>query len=188
MGQDPSRTGGLIGRQWYVNWGKPHAWEIRKGLATQPQVAQGCATGDNNPRKQWQVLDRLDCSGRDVRKREFCNEESLGQRSIRRPALKKDVGFTFVALVALTLDMGANTAIFSVVYGALLAALPYPNADQLVMVWSKINGHSNAVSAGDYLEWSARLRYSKTLLRGAEILSVFPRQIVRSQCTREYWT
>ena len=67
--------------------------------------------------------------------------------------LKKDVGFTFIALLALTLGIGANTAIFSVVYGALLAPLPYPNADQLVMVWSKINGHSNAVSAGDYLEW-----------------------------------
>src|ERR1700675_3641756 len=66
---------------------------------------------------------------------------------------KKDLGFTFVALLALTLGIGANTAIFSVVYGALLAPLPYPNADQLVMVWSKINGHSNAVSAGDYLEW-----------------------------------
>jgi putative ABC transport system permease protein len=67
--------------------------------------------------------------------------------------LKKDVGFTFIALLAFTLGIGANTAIFSVVYGALLVPLPYPDADQLVMLWSKINGHSNAVSAGDYLEW-----------------------------------
>ena len=67
--------------------------------------------------------------------------------------LKKDLGFTFVALLALTLGIGANTAIFSVVYGALLAPLPYPNADQLVMVWSKFNGQRNGVSAGDFLEW-----------------------------------
>src|SRR6202045_651630 len=67
--------------------------------------------------------------------------------------LKKDLGFTFVALLALTLGIGANAAIFSVVYGALLAPLPFPNADQLVMVWSKFNGQRNGVSAGDYLEW-----------------------------------
>src|SRR5260370_18615655 len=67
--------------------------------------------------------------------------------------LAKNLGFTSVALLALTLGIGANTAIFSVVYAALLSPLPYPNPDQLVMVWSKVNGHNNSVSAGDYLYW-----------------------------------
>jgi len=67
--------------------------------------------------------------------------------------LAKNLGFTSVALLALTLGIGANTAIFSVVYAALLSPLPYPNPDQLVMVWSKVNGHNNTVSAGDYLDW-----------------------------------
>jgi putative ABC transport system permease protein len=67
--------------------------------------------------------------------------------------LGKNLGFTSVALLALVLGIGANTAIFSVVYGALLSPLPYPNPDQLVMVWSKVNGHDNSVSAGDYLDW-----------------------------------
>jgi putative ABC transport system permease protein len=70
--------------------------------------------------------------------------------------LRKDLGLTIVALLALTLGIGANTAIFTVVYGSLIAPMPYPNPNQLVMVWSKINGNKNGVSAGDYLDWKSQ--------------------------------
>src|SRR6195256_2766025 len=51
------------------------------------------------------------------------------------------------------LGIGATTAIYTVVYSVLLAPLPYPEPSQLVMVWSKVNGHNNGMSAGDFLEW-----------------------------------
>jgi putative ABC transport system permease protein len=82
--------------------------------------------------------------------------------------LQKDLGFTSVALLALTLGIGANTAIFSVVYGALLSPLPYPHAEQLVMVWSKVNGHTNWVSAGDYLDWKGQNSVFQDLVAWSE--------------------
>jgi putative ABC transport system permease protein len=67
--------------------------------------------------------------------------------------LWKNPGFTAVAVLALALGVGANTAIFSVVYATLLAPLPYNQPDRIVMVWSQVNGGHNGVSAGDFLDW-----------------------------------
>ena len=67
--------------------------------------------------------------------------------------LFKNPGLTITVLLTLALGIGANTAIFTVDYATLLAPLPYPEPDQLVMVWSKIQGFRNGISAGDYLDW-----------------------------------
>ena len=69
--------------------------------------------------------------------------------------LRKQPVFTLVAVLTLTLGIGANTAIFSLLYQTLLRPLPYPNAERLVFVWNSykgINLDQASVSIPDYVD------------------------------------
>jgi predicted permease len=65
-------------------------------------------------------------------------------------------GFVAVSLLTLALGVGANTAIFSVVRGVLLRALPYTEPERLVAIESVIGGSATAASPPDFLDWRAQ--------------------------------
>ena len=67
--------------------------------------------------------------------------------------LGRSPGLTITILLTVALGIGANTAIFTVDYATLLAPLPFPQPNQLVMVWSSIQGNRNGVAAGDFTDW-----------------------------------
>src|SRR5580700_10307755 len=73
--------------------------------------------------------------------------------------LRKSPGFTAVAILNLALAIGANTAIFSVVYGVLLAPLPYRDASKLVVLNETTPRVGNvSVSYPNFLDWRAQNR------------------------------
>ena len=79
--------------------------------------------------------------------------------------LGKNPGFTAIAALTLALGIGANTAIFSVVNGALLRPLPYPDSDRLsiLTIDRRDLGHRFTVSKADYLILKERMRSVESL-------------------------
>jgi putative ABC transport system permease protein len=92
--------------------------------------------------------------------------------AIRR--LVKSPGFTFVAVLTLALGIGANSAIFSVVYGILLKPLPYAEPDRLVALYHSSEGRRATMSGPNFIDLkkqSATLADAAAVTRARLILT-----------------
>src|ERR1041385_5883691 len=91
----------------------------------------------------------------------FTNVVSDCRYALRQ--VRKNPGFTAIALITLALGVGLTTAIFSVVYGVLLRPLPYPEPERLMALWTttKIADMARGlprinVNAPNWKDWKAQ--------------------------------
>ncbi|HJS74454.1 MAG TPA: ABC transporter permease, partial [Vicinamibacteria bacterium] len=88
-------------------------------------------------------------SGTDVLQSPIGQDAKLAWRGLLRSP-----GFTGIAVIALALGIGANTAIFSVVNAVLLRPLPYERSEDLVRIWSAwTNFPKGGVSEPEYYDY-----------------------------------
>ena len=110
--------------------------------------------------------------------------------------MARNPGFTVVAILALALGIGANTAIFTVVNTLLLRSLPFEDADKLVLVFENgrnLNRPRNVISAANYLDWRARNRVFEAISayidsRGNLTAPGEPEEIVTQAATHEFFS
>ena len=97
----------------------------------------------------------IDTSGRPRLLADLWQDVRYGLRTLRR-----QTSFTLVAMLTLALGVGANTAIFSVVYGVILRPLPFPEPERLLMMWTnnpsyQLGFNEFPASNSDLHEWRA---------------------------------
>jgi predicted permease len=147
--------------------------EISQHLEEEYERALRCGASDAEARQQvieqLNAADLLGCELKHVERRVSQNPVTLGTegkinifadlwQDLRYGlrTLLKNPGFTIIAVVALALGIGANSAIFSVVNAVLLRPLPFKNPEQLVMVWENathLGFPKNTPSPPNFLDW-----------------------------------
>ncbi len=85
--------------------------------------------------------------------------------------LVRNKGFTAVAVLVLALGIGPNVAIFSIIYATFLAPMPYPDAEQLVVIWNMTKGERGAMAADEYLQFLAESKSFSNLSFGSYSIS-----------------
>jgi predicted permease len=151
-------------RRWFSRnkWEQELSDELRFHI--EQQTAANIAAGMAREEARRQAMLQL---GAVEGLKENCREETRGfwlesvWADVRYAArlLHKSPGFTTVAILTLALGIGANTAIFSVVEGVLLAPLPYAQPGRLVMVLeSNQLFPQDTISYPNFLDWQRTSR------------------------------
>ena len=114
------------------------------------------AEAERRARQEFGTLELAKDECRDQRATEWLNHILSDVRHAGR-SLRKSPGFAAAVVATLALGIGANTAIFSLIYSILLKPLPYPAADRIfsaeMLLPRRSEFSSMPMRVQDYLEW-----------------------------------
>lgn len=127
------------------------AEKVRGGMPLEDALRQA--------RRELGGMEQVKESVRDVRPGLFI-ETLLQDLRYAVRTLRRNRAFALVAILTLTLGIGANTTIFTVVDGVLLKPLPYPEPNRLVSIWerSRSDGEQITVAPSNFYDWREQNR------------------------------
>lgn len=99
------------------------------------------------------IRERVDAVDSALVVREFGRNVRYALRQLCRAP-----GFAITAVLVLALGIGPNVAIFSIIWATFLAPLPYPNGNELVVVWNHYKGERVPTTIEDFAYFAARAR------------------------------
>jgi predicted permease len=160
-----SRLSTLLAKARGLPWGaradREFAQEVEDHLDRLAErfVREGMTPGEARHAALRQFGNITSVRERRTEMRSFAPLQALA-RDLRQGArlLRRNPGWTAVAVFTLALGIGANAAIFGLVRPILLEPLPYPDPDRLVVpctIFQRMNSDRGAVSFADILDWKA---------------------------------
>jgi predicted permease len=151
-------------RNWFSRrgWEQDASDELRFHIEQQTAANVAAGMSPDNARRQavlqFGAVEGVKESCREER-RGFWFETLIADVHHALRVMRKNPGFATIAILTLALGVGANTAIFSVVYAVLLKPLPYANPNQLVVVFEakpQEGVEKTGTSYANFEEWRAQ--------------------------------
>ncbi|MEX2262573.1 MAG: ADOP family duplicated permease [Bryobacteraceae bacterium] len=161
---------------------------MRTGLNEREGMTAGAAR--EAARRQFGNATRIQEEARRMQINEFL-ETLMQDLCYAARSFRRTPGFTFAAVFAIALGIGATTAMFSVVDRILFRGLPYAHEDRLV--WLGMGapiGRNEFLLGPDYLEWrDAQTPFEAfTSSHGENDCDITENEPVRARCGRVEWT
>src|ERR1700743_219630 len=146
-------------------------------------------------RLEFGAMERYKEEGRQARKFQLLHDFRADIRYGLR-MMRKAPGFTAVAVLTLALGIGANSAMFGIVYGLLYRPLPYPDESRIAAVHMNFSPQNNPrgnLCVADFVDWqNSNTAFEKVAAFGRSRFTLtgegYPEEVTGASVTADYFS